>query len=506
MTDAATTPHLADERQSGSGNWQRLSPRMLLVHPVHELLRQLPVLIGSVVLGSATGNSAWPLAALGLTMGFGLLRWFFTTYRIDDDNVELRTGVLQRRQVSVPRNRIRSVQTDARLLHRLLRLTVLRVGTGQETHADSAFELDALEADQVPALRALLLAEPQSPTGAESPPGRVLARWRPSWLRYAPLSFSGLVMIGAAIGLGFQSGLAMRLQESGVTQAGVEAARRSGVIVVVAVAGGLLVVTSVVLAVLFSWLTYGNLVLRRDPPADSGSAGVLHLRHGLLRVREHTFDMARFRGGTLREPLLVRGLRGARLDAIMTGVHGEGESSVLLPPCPSGTAAAVLADLMDTSDAPAPPLRRHGPAATRRRWTRAMALPAVTAVLLLATAPATTVPGWAWVAWAVVTAGCAGLAADRARSLGHRVDGGWLVSRAGSLERRRDCLSCPGIVAWTVRQTLFQRRAGVATLIAATAAGRKHYRVLDIPADLAWSVAATASPWVADSIWARNGG
>lgn len=37
-------------------DWHRLSPRMLLVHPVHEMLRQLPVLIGSVVLGSATGN------------------------------------------------------------------------------------------------------------------------------------------------------------------------------------------------------------------------------------------------------------------------------------------------------------------------------------------------------------------------------------------------------------------------------------------------------------------
>lgn len=92
-------------------DWHRLSPRMLLVHPVHEMLRQLPVLIGSVVLGSATGNPVWPLAALGVTVVFGVLRWFFTTYRIDDENVSLRTGILSRRAVSVPRNRIRSVQT-----------------------------------------------------------------------------------------------------------------------------------------------------------------------------------------------------------------------------------------------------------------------------------------------------------------------------------------------------------------------------------------------------------
>ena len=43
-------------------DWHRLSPRMLLVHPVHEVLRQMPVLIGSLVLGSATGNPMWTLA------------------------------------------------------------------------------------------------------------------------------------------------------------------------------------------------------------------------------------------------------------------------------------------------------------------------------------------------------------------------------------------------------------------------------------------------------------
>ena len=47
--------------------WQRLSPRMLLVHPVHEVLRQIPLLIGAVVLGSATGNPMWTVAALAVT-------------------------------------------------------------------------------------------------------------------------------------------------------------------------------------------------------------------------------------------------------------------------------------------------------------------------------------------------------------------------------------------------------------------------------------------------------
>ena len=275
--------------------------------------------------------------------------------------------------------------------------------------------------------------------------------------------------------------------------------------VVVSVGVVATVVVAVLLAVLWSWSTYGNLVLRRDTEgglSEQGGVEVLHLRHGVLRVREHTFDGRRLRGGTMREPLLVRALRGARLDAVMTGVHGEGESSVLLPPCPVDTAKAVLAELIDNEEAVNGPLRSHGPAAARRRWTRALALPVLAGVGLAVMSVLVGLPIWSWAVWAGVTVPCALLALDRVRSLGHRLGDGWLVARTGSLERRRDCIACAGIIGWTVRQTLLQRRAGVATLIAATAAGRKHYRVIDVPAELAWSVAAEASPWVADSIWA----
>ena len=480
--------------------WQRLSPRMLLVHPVHELLRQLPLLIGAFVLGSATGNPMWSLAALAVTIGIGVLRWFTTTYRIEPDEVQLRTGVLRRKVVSVPRNRIRSVQTDARLLHQLYGLTVLRVSTGQEAKGDTMFALDAVEVGDVPRLRSILLADSLAPTGdtADQPssPGRVLARWHPSWLRYSPLSFTGLAMILAAVGVVYQAGLGAALGHSRLAESGRDAAQRFGVAASVAVVVAVVVLASVVLSVLRSLVTYGNLVLRRD-------ADLLHLEHGLLRRREHTFDMRRLRGGTLRQPLLVRLLGGARLDAVMTGVAGAGEASLLLPPCPAGTAESVLTELIDNADPVAGPVRAHGPAATRRRWTRALALPAVVAAGLLVTAAFATVPMWAWIVLAMLTLCAAVLAADRARALGHRVDGSWLVARAGSLERRRDCIAAAGIIGWTVRQTFLQRRAGVATLVAATAAGVKHYHVIDVPAELGWSIAGAASPWVADSVWAR---
>jgi len=469
---------------------------MLLVHPVHEVLRQIPVIIGSVVLGSATGNPMVAFAVVALTVSIGIARWFTTTYRIGPGDLQLRTGILQRKVLSLPRNRIRSVSTDARLLHRLLGLTVLKVSTGQEAKGDDAFALDAVQAEQAPRLRAILLADSLAPdVDQAATPGRVLARWQPSWLRYSPLSFTGLAMIAAAVGVAYQVGAGAALRDSRIEQSSVAVAERFGVAATVAAAAAVVLLASVMLSVAQSLLSYGNLELRRD-------ADVLHLKHGLLRVRENTFDTRRLRGGTLREPLLVRLFGGARLDAVMTGVDGAGEASMLLPPCPKSTAGSVLAELIARADTVYGPLQRHGPAATRRRWTRALVIPAVVAVVLVIVA----VPVWAWAAWAFLTACCALLALDRSRSLGHRVGEGWLVARTGSLQRRRDCIAAPGIIGWTVRQTLMQRRAGVATLIAATAAGVKHYRVIDVPADLAWSVAAQASPWVADSKWAADFG
>jgi putative membrane protein len=493
--------------QPGRGEiaWQRLSPRMLLVHPVYELLRELPFLIGAIVLGTTTGNQSWTFAVLGYTVVVGVARWVTTSYRIDANQLQLRTGLLQRKVLSLPLSRIRSVSSDARLLHQVMGLAVVRVSTGQEAKGEGGsrgFELNAVEVGQVPRLKAILLADvAEQVDGATAEPSAtdtVLARWQPAWLRYSPLSVSGLLSLAAAAGVIYQSGFVGPLQHSRIFTSVLDEAERLGTTNTVAIIGAVVLLASVLLAMLRSLLTYGNLVLLRQ-------ADVLHLRHGLLRVRERAYDMSRLRGGTLRQPLLVRMFGGARLDAVMTGVHGAGEASVLLPPCPVATAEAVLTELVGDAEVVSGPLRGHGRRAATRRWTRALGLPVLAGAGLAAATVLfgkTVVPVWVWPAWIAVTAWCALLAADRIGALGHRVHDGWLVMRSGSVERRRDCIATAGIVSWTVRQTPFQRRAKVATLVAATAAGVKRYPLIDVPEDLAWSIAAEASPWVVDSIWA----
>jgi putative membrane protein len=111
-------------------------------------------------------------------------------------------------------------------------------------------------------------------------------------------------------------------------------------------------------------------------------------------------------------------------------------------------------------------------------------------------------PIWPWPACAALTGCCALLAADRVRSLGHRVGDGWLVARSGSLETASPHPALSGIIGhyrMDGAPGAFQRRTGVATL-----AGTKRYQLIDVPAELAWSVAATASPWVAESRWAHS--
>jgi putative membrane protein len=86
------------------------------------------------------------------------------------------------------------------------------------------------------------------------------------------------------------------------------------------------------------------------------------------------------------------------------------------------------------------------------------------------------------------------LALDRYRGLGHALPGRHLVTRTGGLRRRTVTLQRDGVIGWTLRQSPFQRRAGVVTLEAVTAAGRGGYPVLDVGTQEAVALADATTP------------
>lgn len=136
----------------------------------------------------------------------------------------------------------------------------------------------------------------------------------------------------------------------------------------------------------------------------------------------------------------------------------------------------------------------------------------VTALLVLAASDwvwrwpfAWTVPlpfGWTWSAvltftWPTALAlvpVAVLLGWDRYRSLGHALTDRYLVARNGSTTRVTVALQRTGIIGWHLTQTFFQRRSGLLTLSAITAAGAGVYHVVDIDADDGLALADRAVP------------
>ncbi|MFI6868589.1 PH domain-containing protein [Nocardia sp. NPDC050406] len=495
--------------------WQRLDQRMLLVHPITETVKYIPVLIASVIGSAQSENPLWAMLALAVIVGIAVTRWFTTTYRIGPDNVELRTGLIQRKKLAVPRSRIRSVDIQADVLHRVLGLAVLEIGTGQQAGRGDEFKLDSLDARLVPGLRAELLAhtagaravDPKSqeiPSDAsaftfdQTGPEQVeekresveIAHWRPVWVRYAPLSLTGFALIAPIVGLAFQYGFGQVVFDSSAVH---ELGDRGMWFVTSVVLGLLLTLVVVVsLAACARYLAtyFGLRVL------DNGKT--LHLRHGLFTTRQITLDLARLRGATVNEPLLLRLAGGAELEAIMTGTDPRQK---ILPQAPRAAVDRTLTHLLGESAPSTVTLTPHGTAARNRRYTRAFGpVHTAAAAMLVFSLVAQPLPRWSWILLALAYVIAAALAWDRYRGLGHTVipaaDGNptWLITRSGSLDRDRDCLEAPGIIGWTVSQTWFQRRVGVATLTAATAAGKKRYHLIDIPLDQAWPLIEAVTP------------
>jgi putative membrane protein len=489
----------------GSSEWLRLSPRSLVVRPLTDLVRLLPLLAGLLILHSRTGSDViWGGLAAAAAVVTGLVHWITTRYRITDERIYLRRGLLNKKVLSVARDRVRTVDVTAHLLHRVLGVCRVSIGTGRnDFRSGESLHLDGLTRTDAESLRMVLLAATQaSAEAAGARPAEVSAssadgeivRLRLSWLRFAPLTMTGLVVLGVLFGsvLQITNATDVNLAATGPVKlvvgdfAALSIVQRIGVGAVFAMAGYVLIALIGYIAV------YWNFRL-----AEYG-AGTLRVTRGLLSLRATTISLSRLRGVEISEPLLLRTAGGAKCSAITTGLRvgrgAEHEGSVLCPPAPREVAHQVAGQLLGVpAELTAGPLRRHGPAALRRRCVRAL----TAACLLIAGIGAATWvrhgPDWVWIGSFALIPAAVVIAADRYRNLGHRLSGGWLVTRAGSFARRRCIIGTDAIIGWRIRQTWFQRRLGLMTLTATTAAGQQHYSMRDIPVDLGITLAATAT-------------
>jgi putative membrane protein len=245
-------------------------------------------------------------------------------------------------------------------------------------------------------------------------------------------------------------------------------------------------------------LSYWGYRLTRHP------GGTLQVSRGLLTTRATSISERRLRGVHRVEPLLLRLVGGARLQAIATGLRQRGSergSSLLVPPAPLAAVTGIESVVLGSADFGDAALVQHGPAARRRRYSRALAVTALLVAMLWAIT-------WLanWPVWLTGIAAAAGLpvaallARDRYRNLGHAIVDGVLITRMGSLVRRRSMLAVPGVIGMTLRQSFFQRRSGLFTVIATTAAGAQRYEVPDVPRAMALALAGNLVPEAANLV------
>ncbi|SCX40978.1 putative membrane protein [Klenkia marina] len=464
----------------------RTSWRIVLVHTItfKQARQWVPVVLG---IGAVRGFSdgPWAVAAVAaavtaVSLVSAVLGWWRFSYAPGDAAVVVTRGLLSRSVRTVPLDRVRGVEVEAPLLHRALGLVRVRIdaAAGAVSGDDEELVVDGLPPAEADRLRRHLLVRRADavPDPAAPPPEEEFARLDDRWLLYAPLVGSYLAVPLAAVGALFRlvDELPRRwrpdLDRPDLTDTAVVG------VVLLAVAV-LLVVGSIVGSALVNWRF--RLVRR---------GGSLVAVRGLLTRRHTELEVDRIRGCTVTEGMGMRWVRAARATALVTGLGDAARRGQLLPLGPRAEAWAVTRRLVEDPG----PLRAHPPAARRRRVLRATA---PGAVVLVVGVVLTTILGLWWVllAGAVLTALGVPLGLGRYAALGHvagartfSVRSGWLVREQAVLQRR-------AVVGWQVRQTFFQRRQGLATVVAAVGAGAGGYQALDVAAADAVPFAVAAS-------------
>ncbi|ANN15472.1 hypothetical protein SD37_07235 [Amycolatopsis orientalis] len=480
-------------------HWHRLDRRMLLIRPVLDLVKSLPVLIGTVILGRGNGWEWFGLGITALTVLIGISHVLTSRYRVADGQVEWTTGLLLRKHRAIPLDRVRTVDVTSEPKHRLFSLSAVRIGTGRHAQGPGSDQLvlDAVSETEAQRLRTVLLHRKEVVIDDEAAPApeQVVAEVDRKWLRYAPFTLSGLAVVGAVFATvwHFAHQLNIAPENVGPLRELLDGLAGTAVWLIIVVAAVALLVVVSLLSVGGYVLSFWNFKLTRE------TEGTLHIRRGLITTRSVSIEEDRLRGVEVKEPLPLRLAGGARLTAIAGGLRegkgGDKGGGLLLPPAPVGRVHEVAAEVLRENFDPATvPLNRHPRRALTRRLTRAVGGVLILAAVLAGLAWIEFLPGWMW----QVTLGFLPFAAlvgwDRYRNLGHAIVGRYLVSRSGSLARSTVAIRREGITGIVVSRSFFQRRAGLITVTAPLAAGRGGYQVVDVGEAAGLAMAERAAP------------
>ena len=418
-------------------------------------------------------------------------------YRLIDGRLETTAGLIARKSKVINVDRIRGVDVEAKLAHRIAGVCALRIehpgaaGGSRGRNRDGRDRIDAISRAEGERLRNVLLHEraivvaaqsigrayaygsaavtgpqnglPSPAAVARAAPDRVLLRMPQRWLLYAPFSLR-LLVLGPAALLGVFNSLRDASVNSGHL-AGLTLSASRPVLVV------LVVLVLVVTAMASGAVTYWHWTVRTR--GDD-----IVLTRGLLTRRTVAIERRRLRGVIVREPLAGRPFRAATLQVVLSGVTGNVRSA-LVPLGPRPALDAFGREFVAPCRAP---IVVHPRGALRRRLRRGLA-PCATGIMAAVVA-APFDPAVALVIGGIaVVAAPLGLLWGRASyaALGHALDDRVLFARHGVLVRHTETVERSEPIGLRIRQSVFARRNGVASVDVALVA-RGFSRISDMAA------------------------
>lgn len=493
----------------------RLSSMTMIVGPVG----QLKTLVAPILLGLILGGfNPWVLGATGAAvvalLVTGFVTWKTVRYQVGSERLEIRRGLIRRSRRTIPLERIRGVDVTSTLLHRLLGVAVVRIeaAAGGVGNTEDG-KLDAVTREEADRLRRVLLhrravlsgqaqhpapsgsvrADRSSPPVAADPSGlngpedaesadAAVTHFTmpPSWYFYALLSlgylFTPFAALAALVSF-LQQGANGRVTEDVLDW--LADADRALLLSGAALLLLLLVILMPVFAVVSYAVTHWGFTLRsRD--------GSLVAERGLFTRRSVTLERRRIRGHELLDNPLERTRAAVRLRAIVTGLGDTATRAVLLPIGARGRVEEVIAQALTPFGGR---LVRHPRAALWRRLIRSV-------VPFALAAAAAAAAGLAWAAGLLALLALLGvpLGVDRYRALGHGYDGENVSVRSGSLRRSQAVVERSAVIGWTWTQTLFQRRARLASMQVTVGAGSGGYTAIDASFEGSVAFAAGVTP------------
>ncbi len=343
--------------QPSHTEWQRLHPLSPIVRGGRLTIGIAIVVLPSLLSGRGGRGELFQLVIVLPLLVIGFVSWLVTRWRVDDDDLQIETGLLRRRSLRFPLSQVQAVDIVQPGLARIFGLAELRLRMGGSS--GGAARLAYVPARHAEELRLYLLAlahrGPAAPVAAPAPGGERVVATVPTGRLVASIMISDVGLIAEAVLLALI----------------IAAVLAPGRTVAFVLGTGLVWVYSVGLSV---WRRFNQEYRLTVAAAADG----LRLRGGLVALTSETVRPGRVQAVRMVEPMLWRPLGWCRLQVDIAGrqrSEGEGQAQrrALRTVLPVGSRALAeeLLDLL-VADRPRelrrPPHRARLKSPARYRW------------------------------------------------------------------------------------------------------------------------------------------